>query len=56
MGLYHTFERFASEEAQSAYKIDPYAVDHPVGQDRLADIQNRASMPRLSATSRIRRK
>ena len=22
-----------------AYKIDPFAVDHPVGQDRLADMQ-----------------
>jgi len=40
MGLYHTFERFADEEAQSAYKIDPYAVNHPVGQTRLADIQS----------------
>ena len=39
MGLYRTFERFAIEQAQSAYKIDKYAVDHPVGQDRLADIE-----------------
>jgi predicted Zn-dependent protease len=39
MGLYSTFERFAIEQAQSAYKIDKYAVDHPVGQDRLADIE-----------------
>jgi predicted Zn-dependent protease len=39
MGLYSTFERFATEEAQSAYKIDPYVVDHPVGQQRLADIE-----------------
>jgi predicted Zn-dependent protease len=39
MGLYSTFERFAVEEAQSAYKIDKFAVDHPVGQDRLADIE-----------------
>ncbi|HEY5083465.1 MAG TPA: M48 family metalloprotease, partial [Rhizomicrobium sp.] len=39
IGLYSTFERFAVEEAQSAYKIDPYAVDHPVGQQRLADIE-----------------
>jgi predicted Zn-dependent protease len=39
MGLYSTFERFAVEEAQSAYKIDRYAVDHPVGQQRLADIE-----------------
>lgn len=39
MGLYSTFERFAVEEAQHAYKIDQYAVDHPVGQQRLADIE-----------------
>ena len=39
MGIYTTFERFAIEQAQSAYKIDKYAVDHPVGQDRLADIE-----------------
>ena len=39
MGLYSTFERFAVEEAQSAYKVDKFAVDHPVGQDRLADIE-----------------
>jgi predicted Zn-dependent protease len=38
-GIYDTFARFASEEAQGAYKIDPYAVDHPVGQQRLDDIQ-----------------
>jgi predicted Zn-dependent protease len=38
-GIYNTFARFASEEAQGAYKIDPYAVDHPVGQQRLDDIQ-----------------
>jgi predicted Zn-dependent protease len=39
MGLYSTFERMAAEEAQSAYKIDKFAVDHPVGQDRLAYIE-----------------
>jgi predicted Zn-dependent protease len=35
-GLLDTFRRFAAEEAMSAYKIDPYAVDHPVGEDRVA--------------------
>jgi predicted Zn-dependent protease len=40
-GIYDTFARFASEEAQSAYKTDPYAVDHPTGQDRLSDIQTK---------------
>ena len=43
MGLYTTFERFAVEEAQSAYKVDPYAVDHPVGQQRLADIEDKVN-------------
>ena len=40
MGLYSTFERMAAEEAQSAYKIDKFAVDHPIGQDRLAYIED----------------
>jgi predicted Zn-dependent protease len=40
-GIYNTFARFAQEEAQGAYKIDPYAVDHPVGQQRLDDIQGK---------------
>jgi predicted Zn-dependent protease len=39
MGIYNTFVRFAAEEAKSAHKIDPYAVDHPVGQERLAFLQ-----------------
>ncbi len=38
-GLYATFQRFAIEEAQGAYKIDRYAVDHPVGQERLGYIE-----------------
>ena len=41
MGIYSTFERFATEEAQSAYKIDPYAVDHPVGQERARRYRDR---------------
>jgi predicted Zn-dependent protease len=39
MGIYNTFVRFAAEEAMGAHKIDPYAVDHPVGQERLAYLQ-----------------
>jgi predicted Zn-dependent protease len=35
-GLLDTFRRFAAEEAMSAYKIDPFAASHPVGQDRVA--------------------
>jgi predicted Zn-dependent protease len=40
MGMYHTFERFANEEAMSAYKIDKFAVDHPSGQDRVFDLKD----------------
>ncbi len=32
MGMYKTFQRFANEEAMSAYKMDKFAVDHPSGQ------------------------
>jgi len=39
MGIYNTFVRFAAEEAQGAYKIDPYAQNHPVGQERVDDLQ-----------------
>ncbi len=40
MGLYSTFQRFAQEEAMSGGHIDPYAADHPVGQDRVAALQD----------------
>jgi predicted Zn-dependent protease len=39
MGIYNTFVRFAAEEAQGAYKIDPFAQNHPVGQERVDDLQ-----------------
>jgi predicted Zn-dependent protease len=38
MGMYRTFQRFANEEAMSAYKLDKFAVDHPSGQDRVFDL------------------
>jgi predicted Zn-dependent protease len=38
MGMYRTFQRFASDEAMSAYKLDKFAVDHPSGQDRVFDL------------------
>ena len=38
MGMYRTFQRFASEQAMSAYKIDKFAVTHPTGQDRVFDL------------------
>jgi predicted Zn-dependent protease len=38
-GMLHLFERFANEEAMSAYKIDQFAVDHPVGRDRVANLE-----------------
>ena len=40
MGMYHTFQRFANEEAMSAYKVDKFAVDHPTGQDRVFDLKD----------------
>jgi predicted Zn-dependent protease len=40
MGMYHTFERFAQEDAMGAYKVDKFAVDHPVGQDRVFDLND----------------
>jgi len=40
MGLFSTFQRFAQEEAMASYKIDPYAADHPVGQERVANLQD----------------
>jgi len=38
-GLLATFERLADEEAMSADRIDPYAADHPVGRDRVANLE-----------------
>jgi predicted Zn-dependent protease len=40
MGMYQTFQRFANEEAMSAYKLDKFAVDHPAGQDRVFDLND----------------
>ncbi|HVW75105.1 MAG TPA: M48 family metalloprotease [Rhizomicrobium sp.] len=40
MGMYHTFQRFANDEAMSAYKVDKFAVDHPSGQDRVFDLKD----------------
>jgi predicted Zn-dependent protease len=40
MGMYKTFQRFAQEEAMSAYKVDKFAVDHPTGQDRVFDLND----------------
>jgi predicted Zn-dependent protease len=40
MGMYQTFQRFANDEAMSAYKMDKFAVDHPSGQDRVFDLND----------------
>ena len=40
MGMLHVFGRLADEEAMSAYKIPPFAADHPVGQDRIAYLEH----------------
>ncbi|HTQ14803.1 MAG TPA: M48 family metalloprotease [Rhizomicrobium sp.] len=39
MGMLNVFRRFANEEAMSAYKIPPFAQNHPVGQDRIEFLQ-----------------
>jgi predicted Zn-dependent protease len=36
MGMYNTFVRFAEEQARASYKINPFAVSHPIGQDRVS--------------------
>jgi predicted Zn-dependent protease len=41
LGMYETFQRFAAEDARGAYKIDKFAADHPVGQDRVFDLQDK---------------
>lgn len=39
-GLLAFFERFANEEAMSAYQIDPYLVDHPISSERIASLED----------------
>ncbi|MGH6876495.1 MAG: M48 family metalloprotease [Rhizomicrobium sp.] len=38
-GMLDVFERLADEEAMSAYKIDPMAMDHPASRDRIDLLQ-----------------
>jgi predicted Zn-dependent protease len=38
-GMLDVFERLADEEAMSAYKIDPMAMDHPASRDRIELLQ-----------------
>ena len=40
MGMYHTFQRLANDEAMGAYKVDKFGVNHPVGQDRVFDLND----------------
>ena len=46
MGMYNTFVRFAQEEARQSYKIDPFAVSHPIGQERVAALTQMARIYR----------
>jgi len=39
-GLLATFQRLADEEARAAYRIDAYAADHPVGRERVANLES----------------
>jgi predicted Zn-dependent protease len=38
-GLLVTFQRLADDEARSAYHMDPFASDHPMGRDRVANLE-----------------
>ena len=38
-GLLATFTRLADEEARAYDRMDPYASDHPMGRDRVADLE-----------------
>jgi predicted Zn-dependent protease len=39
-GLLATFQRLADEEAMAADHMDPYASDHPMGRDRVANLES----------------
>ena len=39
-GLLATFERLADEEARAQDRMDPYASDHPMGRDRVANLES----------------
>ena len=39
MGMLQTFEKFADEEAMSAYHIDAWALDHPASRERIAALE-----------------
>jgi predicted Zn-dependent protease len=38
-GLLATFQRLADEEARASDRMDPYASDHPMGRDRVANLE-----------------
>lgn len=38
-GMYDTFVRMADEQARLSYKINPFAVSHPIGQERVSALQ-----------------
>jgi predicted Zn-dependent protease len=39
-GMYDTFKRFADESMFESQAIDPYAVDHPMPEERMAELAN----------------
>jgi predicted Zn-dependent protease len=39
-GMYDTFKRFADETMFEAQNIDPYALDHPMPQERIEELAN----------------
>ena len=38
-GMYNTFVRMADEQARMSYKVNRFAVSHPIGQDRVSALQ-----------------
>jgi predicted Zn-dependent protease len=39
-GMYDTFKRFANETMFESQNIDPYALDHPMPEDRMEELAN----------------
>jgi predicted Zn-dependent protease len=39
-GMYDTFKRFANEEMFESQAVDPYAIDHPLPEERMQELAN----------------
>jgi predicted Zn-dependent protease len=43
LGMLTMFEKFRDQEAMSAERMDPFAISHPVSEDRLSALQDRVT-------------